>query len=199
MKRSPAWIKWVVLTVGIWTCWMYFVVWPLHGRSRSLEAQIMDIDARRGRSEQMVATAPAIVAQLEAVTDTIRWVTDSFATTGSITRLLSELRAAADSHNVSESTARPSLESTLDLTRVTDQNGSKVAFDTLIVEFSAAGAFSAIGGWLDKIEKRADFQQWRSCLWRKDEDERLILFSGRAAFWIVVALPDPKQQTDASL
>ena len=193
MKRIPLWAVWFLLTVVLWGVWGWGVYGRFHSHETRRQADVEGVKQQKAAALNLLAAAPALVQQIDSTRFELHAVTGRFAGADTIQQLLDELHVLAIRQGVARANVSCDLASILDIpVEAASLPTGGCILDTLRIEFSAHGRFRAIGAWLDKIEKRADFQQWGYCRWVRGGEDRTVDFSGAAAFWVVTAYPANK-------
>lgn len=185
MKRSIPWLAWVAATIFCWIAWVWGVCGHMQDSITKGQTEFMELKTRETQTLQLLANAPAIMAQIDSVSDKYRLAVADFVSAENLQLLPDELTDSGRRRGL------PQVEVTLNLASVLAMTPSPALeirmLDTLLVQLAAQGEFGALGRWLDEVEERADFLQWNSCRWEPAPTQGLTEFSGTAQFRIIAA------------
>jgi hypothetical protein len=175
------------MAVVLWCAWVWVVFGPMQQRHGSRDAEVTALDQQRNAVLAGLSLAPALVMQTDSVTTALRRLTSGFARVDSIGELIGKLERSARDAGVNRAVIEPELACLMSIPVHRGVHATTdITLDTLRVELSVSGPFGAIGTWLERLEKRPDFQQWSGCEWAKGEGDGTVNFTGRAALWVVV-------------
>ena len=187
MRRTSSWLVWGILAAILWCAWGWGVYMPLSRRDQQWVEQRAQLQQERLEALQRLKAAPDMATRSDSLADAVGRAIGGFPRAAELEPFLGELASLARQEGIKRVETLPDLNSMMDISTapVTGQS-QEPRLDTLVVELKADGGFRSVGGWLDKIEERTDFQQWTSCRWNKGEEGGTVEFSGQAAFWVVV-------------
>jgi hypothetical protein len=174
------------VTVLLWGAWAWVVLGPAQRRHRQQDAEVAALDQQRKAVVAGFSSAPSLVARMDSATAELRHIVAGFNGVDSLDRFVNRLTTLARDAGITQIDVDPELACMMSIPLHRRTPGvTGITLDTLRLELNATGAFGAIGTWLDRLEARADFQQWSGCEWAKGEAEGTVNFTGRAAFWVV--------------
>ena len=186
MKRVPSWMMWAGLTLALWCLWGWGIFLPLERRHSRESTRVAVMEQEKSAVLARLAAAPFVVAQNDSLRDVLRGRMADLPATDALPQFLDGLAQMGYEQGLAQVSATPALASVMKIPVGSGTRERDVRLDTLQIELAASGDLPAIGGWLDSIEERPDFQRWTSCQWLKGETPGAVAFTGEAAFWIVV-------------
>ncbi len=184
MKRPPAWLVWTGATIVLWVIWVTMMSATIQRSLSSLAIEQRTLQSETAKATTMLADAPIVAARLDSLHESLDKTTKTFVSVNELRQLEQALERPARDHGIASFAASLELNSVLDLRHIMPDTIPQL--DTVLIEFSARGDFRRIGMWLDDIEERVDFTQWRRAHWERGADNDAAAFQGTAAFWVVV-------------
>ncbi len=184
MRRPSAWLIWTGAALAVWIIWGLLIAMTVQ-RSLSDLAQERDtLKSETAKATALLANAPLVARRLDSLGTSLQKTTQRFYSLEELRQLEAAVQRPANDHDIAETSVELELNSVLDLQQ--SPPGDIPRIDTVGINVSAHGDFQAIGRWLDDIEQRVDFTQWRGARWENGNKVNMVTFAGIAAFRIAV-------------
>lgn len=184
MRQPSPWLVWTGAALAVWILWGVAIAITVQRSLSDLAQKQQTLKSETAKAAALLADAPIVARRLDSLVTTLETTTQHFYALGDLQQLETAIQQAASAHNVTDISVTLELNSVLALKQLPPDDIPRL--DTVHIECSARGDFQAIGRWLDDLEERVDFTQWRRLRWETGNETNTVGFAGAAAFWIVV-------------